>query len=558
MPGRIAHWRSALLLCAGAFTPASLAAESLRDGLNQLDDSSGGVLTVSSGHAVVERMQIGDPPRQIRVQVDAIERAVGATAVFSGLPEQLRITAAQPNLSGGGSGAAERGVLPWATAPRAGAGGFLYDLLTHEPGIGLRPLDPAVDYLNTIPAGAGRANVLLRSGQSVAADSTINSLQLQAAPLTLDGASLTVSSGGLVLRGSTAQNAQITGTGSLVLPREGIIHIDQGRHRIDVPVLTDALTVVAGSTSPGQGLVLGRANPHAGGTFLNGGRLVSAAQGALGTGPVRLGRAVSLEFERESQTLTNPISVSGAGGVVYVDVPAGLDVTFGGTVSAYGSGAVLGKGRGGTLRLNGDVLLNGLVATDGVLEVNGTARHPGGSAFFADTGSTGFITGTGTLQGRLEGNASPGRGTGAGRLSVESYWPDPSFDDPARVLRVDLLGNEPGDGYDQLVVLRESRFGPNEPGLEAVLDVNLQYEPAEGQRFLVVDNRFTGTGGQFNGLPEGAFFSDGGHDFRITYAGGDGNDVVLTVMPEPTAAGLFGLLGVTLLGRRTRSGSARH
>ncbi|MFO7494219.1 MAG: hypothetical protein R6X05_01135, partial [Desulfobacterales bacterium] len=41
--------------------------------------------------------------------------------------------------------------------------------------------------------------------------------------------------------------------------------------------------------------------------------------------------------------------------------------------------------------------------------------------------------------------------------------------------------------------------------------------------------------GTFNGLAEGAFFVQDGVLFSITYLGGDGNDVVLTVHPDTTA-----------------------
>ena len=53
--------------------------------------------------------------------------------------------------------------------------------------------------------------------------------------------------------------------------------------------------------------------------------------------------------------------------------------------------------------------------------------------------------------------------------------------------------------------------------------------------------------GTFDGLSEGATFVSGGQAFTITYHGGDGNDVVLNVVPEPqtwvlTIAGLIALV----------------
>lgn len=55
-----------------------------------------------------------------------------------------------------------------------------------------------------------------------------------------------------------------------------------------------------------------------------------------------------------------------------------------------------------------------------------------------------------------------------------------------------------------------------------------------GQQFIIITNdgaaAITGT---FNGLPEGTLFSAGGDTFRISYVGGTGNDVVLTLWGVP-------------------------
>ena len=41
------------------------------------------------------------------------------------------------------------------------------------------------------------------------------------------------------------------------------------------------------------------------------------------------------------------------------------------------------------------------------------------------------------------------------------------------------------------------------------------------------------TGGTFKGLAEGATFTVSGYVFKISYVGGDGNDVVLSVQSVP-------------------------
>jgi CSLREA domain-containing protein len=61
---------------------------------------------------------------------------------------------------------------------------------------------------------------------------------------------------------------------------------------------------------------------------------------------------------------------------------------------------------------------------------------------------------------------------------------------------------------------------------------------AAGQQFVIVNNDGADAiNGTFNGLPEGSTipnFLSSGFDATITYAGGDGNDCVITVKPLPT------------------------
>jgi xanthosine utilization system XapX-like protein len=52
-------------------------------------------------------------------------------------------------------------------------------------------------------------------------------------------------------------------------------------------------------------------------------------------------------------------------------------------------------------------------------------------------------------------------------------------------------------------------------------------------------------------LTEGEFFGTGGQQFQITYAGGDGNDIVMTAVPEPGSLALLGGMGI-LIGLRRR------
>ncbi len=67
----------------------------------------------------------------------------------------------------------------------------------------------------------------------------------------------------------------------------------------------------------------------------------------------------------------------------------------------------------------------------------------------------------------------------------------------------------------------------------ASLDVNLvnTFFPANGSTYTIINNQSTlPTTGTFFGLPEGGLITIGGATFSITYAGGDGNDVILTTV----------------------------
>lgn len=86
---------------------------------------------------------------------------------------------------------------------------------------------------------------------------------------------------------------------------------------------------------------------------------------------------------------------------------------------------------------------------------------------------------------------------------------------------------------------------------DAVLDLALYegYSIKKGDTFMIIDNKSdTDIEGTFKNLAEGDTISLGGGTFEISYVGGDGNDVVLTVTKAPTAivgapnTGLFRLI----------------
>ena len=96
-------------------------------------------------------------------------------------------------------------------------------------------------------------------------------------------------------------------------------------------------------------------------------------------------------------------------------------------------------------------------------------------------------------------------------------------------LEIELNGPNPGTGYDQLNVTGTVTL--DNPELLATLG----FTPSPGEKFIIINNDgIDPVIGMFDGLPDFATFSIGGQLFQITYEGGDGNDVTLTVVtPVP-------------------------
>lgn len=107
--------------------------------------------------------------------------------------------------------------------------------------------------------------------------------------------------------------------------------------------------------------------------------------------------------------------------------------------------------------------------------------------------------------------------------------------------QAELKDTAAGD-YDQLVVGNASdttgndvTLGDNTNG-DPTLDVSLYagYKISKGDIFTIIDNLSkTAVKGTFANLPEGATFNVSGYVFKISYIGGDGNDVTLTAETVP-------------------------
>jgi len=190
---------------------------------------------------------------------------------------------------------------------------------------------------------------------------------------------------------------------------------------------------------------------------------------------------------------------------------------FDGIISGSGNLVQIGIG---TWILNGANTFTGFSTANATLLVNGTFPVNAVTVYgtLGGTGQVGhvFVADTGQLAPGL----SPGRLT----TSNLTFYPTSTY-------RVELNGSTPGTGYDQLKVNGDVDLGGG------VLEVTLEFNPVGGESFTIIDNDGSdAVAGSFDGLPEGVSFMADGSLFDITYAGGDGNDVVITLLQalQPT------------------------
>jgi autotransporter-associated beta strand protein len=204
---------------------------------------------------------------------------------------------------------------------------------------------------------------------------------------------------------------------------------------------------------------------------------------------------------------------------------------------------------------NGHVVVNDLSRAAGELTVSyGNLELNGQLA----PGAPAFVWPGATLSGNadirrvlsLQGTLRPGGGlfsTNVGRVNTGEL----------RLFGESTLALDIGSaGHDQVNVTGGVRlYG------RVNLTLSLGYQPAPGASFLIINNdgvdpidRDTFGGSfSFGGRPllEGSRFTVSETELAISYFGGDGNDVVLYAIPEPSSVGLL-LAGLGMLMRRKR------
>ena len=145
----------------------------------------------------------------------------------------------------------------------------------------------------------------------------------------------------------------------------------------------------------------------------------------------------------------------------------------------------------------------------------------------------GVLKGNGTLKGGLgvtkSATVAPGMSPGCLTSDTLSL---------AGTYLFEIGGTDACSGYDQLKVLNASNTADavTIDDTSAALTTSLydSFAPKKGQTYVIIeqggDKAVKGT---FKDLPEGATFTQNGIVFKISYVGGTGNDVTLTVQSVP-------------------------
>ena len=304
----------------------------------------------------------------------------------------------------------------------------------------------------------------------------------------------------------------------------------------DVRVISGKLTLSGNNSFDGEvlvqgGVLLALSDTALGGepgvtTVSSGATLQLAGGRNLGSEGVRLsGHGFDGHGALQSLGGTNYVSDVLISGPVTIGV--GNSVLVIGSLDVVNSGGSLTLVGGGKLQVD-STPSGGFAAAVRVVDGNLTwnADEPPWPA--VDVQPHGLLRGTGTVASIVvnSGRVWPGSGGSPGILTSTGATVFNSG-----YFKVDLDGPAAGSEYGQL-----STNGISLNLLATRLELDRSFTPSFGQVFRIIDNT-SGfpVSGTFRDLPEGAIFGLGGHAVQISYKGGDGNDVTLTVLRQLSA-----------------------
>lgn len=347
-----------------------------------------------------------------------------------------------------------------------------------------------------------------------------------------------------------------------------IVAADQSWNAYPVTTLTHtgALSGTSSFTKAGTGDVYlnGDKSGFTGPLVVSGGNLnASMGANAFGTSTelvtVSSGASLGLSGFTSDSTFDRPLSLTGSVTVPVIKLaqsftgssdatePPYPTMTFSGDVT-LGSNVLVSvskKNAAFTGTITGAFSINPTEDSVGTLEtpertVNYEDNAPG-TTITVGNNQTAVVTGTYGGVDVLTGGILKGTGT-VGAVEIFSGGTIAPGLSPGCLSTGDLTFHEGGiydfelggttacTQYDQIKVTGSVTLGNGTLNTEIVND----FKPAAGQSFTIINNDGTDAiGGTFKDLAEGATFELAGTVFKISYVGGDGNDVVLSVQSVP-------------------------
>ncbi len=305
---------------------------------------------------------------------------------------------------------------------------------------------------------------------------------------------------------------------------------------------------------PTAKFILRGVNTYSGGTLSNAAQLILQSNSALGTGNYQGDGASVLEFT--GQTITNNLSIAGGsnggvGALRAVTNPNNPN-TVNGSITNIGTGLVKVFLWGSDFTVNGPLIGSNPIdfscttgervtlnadspAYTGGLQITGTSDNEMVvNAVFANSGrggnSSGRFGGTGRVSNVTMGNTQtliPGAFSTGGTFTTNNLY-------LATQSKLRIIATAPLLGLSGKVAVTGTVVLGDPVGGRPILDLLVNYAPTVGQQLRIIDNDGAdAVVGEFAGLPQGSLFTINNMTFSIDYAGGTGNDVVLTVLSVP-------------------------
>ena len=236
-------------------------------------------------------------------------------------------------------------------------------------------------------------------------------------------------------------------------------------------------------------------------------------------------------------------------------------------ISAFTDGAGMGsailKDGSGTLTITAaNAYSGGTTVNGGTLLVNNTIGSGTGDGDVTVNGAGTTLGGTGIISERVTVNAGANIAPGNGGHTTSVLTVGAVTLAPGANFLVDINGTSPGTGYDRLVVTASgnNQFVITNSNLVVTVGTTLSV----GQTFLIgqriANQPITGQFAQGSSV-----VGSDGTVFSVSYTGGDGNDIVLTVVaapvPEPSTwmGGALAIAGLAFTQhRKLRKLIARH